>query len=72
VKGAGWRARRRGRTARRALFGVVEQLTTWCNEQRITAARVIGIGGFSTATVAWFDWQAREFREIAVAEQVEL
>ena len=51
---------------------VVEQFTAWCNEQRITAARLTGIGGFSTATVAWFDWQAHQFREIAVAEQVEL
>jgi uncharacterized protein len=51
---------------------VVEQLTAWCNEQRITAARLTGIGGFSTATVAWFDWEAHGFREIEVAEQVEL
>jgi uncharacterized protein len=51
---------------------VVEQLTAWCNEQRITAARLTGIGGFSMATVAWFDWVAHQFREIAVAEQVEL
>jgi len=51
---------------------VVEQLTSWCNEQRITAARLTGIGGFCTATVAWFDWEAHQFREIAVAEQVEL
>ena len=33
---------------------VVEQLTAWCEEHRITAARLTGIGGFSTATVAWF------------------
>jgi predicted DNA-binding protein with PD1-like motif len=31
---------------------VVEQLTAWCNEQRITAARLTGISGFSAATVA--------------------
>lgn len=51
---------------------LVDQFTTWCNEQQITAARLTGIGGFSTATVAWFDPQALQFREIAVAEQVEL
>jgi predicted DNA-binding protein with PD1-like motif len=50
----------------------VEQLRAWCNEHRITAARLTGIGGFSTATVAWFDPQAHTFREITVAEQVEL
>jgi hypothetical protein len=51
---------------------VIEQLTAWCNEQRIIAARLTGVGGFSTATVAWFDPQAHQFREIAVTEQVEL
>jgi uncharacterized protein len=51
---------------------VIEQLTAWCNEQRITAARLTGIGGFSTTTVAWFDPQAQQFHEIAVAEQVEV
>jgi predicted DNA-binding protein with PD1-like motif len=51
---------------------VIEQLTTWCNEQGITAARLSGIGGFSAATIAWYDWQAHEFREIPAAEQVEL
>jgi uncharacterized protein len=51
---------------------VVERLTSWCNEQRITAARLTGIGCFSTATVAWFDWEAREFREVTLAEQAEL
>lgn len=51
---------------------VVSDLTDWCNEQRITAARVTGVGGFSSATVAWFDPEARRYREIAIAEQVEL
>jgi predicted DNA-binding protein with PD1-like motif len=51
---------------------VVEQLTTWCNEQRTTAARLTGIAGSSAATLAWFDWQAHGCLEIAVAEQVEL
>ena len=51
---------------------VVRDLTNWCNEQRITAARVTGVGGFSSATVAWFDPEAQCYREIAIAEQVEL
>jgi len=34
---------------------VVGDLTDWCNEQWITAARVTGVGDFSSATVAWFD-----------------
>jgi uncharacterized protein len=33
---------------------------------------VTGVGGFSSATVAWFDPEAQTYREIAVAKQVEL
>jgi predicted DNA-binding protein with PD1-like motif len=51
---------------------IIAQLTTWCAQQQITTARLTGIGGFSTATVGWFDWKAREFRQIAIPEQVEL
>jgi predicted DNA-binding protein with PD1-like motif len=51
---------------------VVEQLTGWCREQGVTAARLTGVGAFSEATIAWFDWEEREFREIPVTEQVEL
>ncbi len=51
---------------------VVRDLTGWCNEQRISAARLTGVGGFSSATVAWFDPEAQKYREIAIAEQVEL
>jgi hypothetical protein len=51
---------------------VIEQLTRWCQNQGVTAARLTGVGGFSDATVAWFDCDAREFIEIPVNEQVEL
>src|SRR5262245_38701549 len=51
---------------------VVQQLARWCNERQVTAARLTGIGGFSTATVGWFDWQAHEFRKVVIAQQVEL
>jgi uncharacterized protein len=38
----------------------------------LTAARLTGVGGFSSVTVAWFDPEARKYREIPVREQVEL
>jgi predicted DNA-binding protein with PD1-like motif len=50
----------------------VEELTRWCEEQQITAARVTAVGAFSEATIAWFDWEAREYRELPVAERVEV
>ena len=49
----------------------VSELTKWYNEQRLTGARLTGVGGFSSATVAWFDSDS-EYREIMVADQVEL
>jgi predicted DNA-binding protein with PD1-like motif len=51
---------------------VVEELTRWCSEHGVTAARFTGVGGFSDATVAWFDPEAHEYRPIPVTEQVEL
>jgi uncharacterized protein len=51
---------------------VVGKLIGWCDEQEITAARLTGVGASSSATVAWFDPEARKYREIAVPEQVEL
>ena len=51
---------------------VIDQLTRWCRKQAVTAARLTGVGGFSDATVAWFDPDTREFVEIPVNEQVEL
>ena len=54
------------------LNDVVGELTSWCNEHQIAAARLTGVGGFSSATVAWFDPEARQYREIAVSGQVEL
>lgn len=51
---------------------VVGQLTDWCRANAITAARFTGVGAFSDATVAWFDWDRREYQQIPVREQVEL
>ncbi len=48
------------------------ELTDWCEAEGVTAARLTGVGAFSAATVAWFDWEAKEYRDIPVDEQVEL
>jgi uncharacterized protein len=51
---------------------VVEQLTGWCRANGIAAAHFTGVGAFADATVAWFDWDRREYEQIPVDEQVEL
>jgi predicted DNA-binding protein with PD1-like motif len=51
---------------------VMDGLREWCGEQGIGAARFTAIGAFSDAALGWFDWQAKEYREIAVDEQVEV
>lgn len=51
---------------------VVETLSSWCREQDVTAGSFTAIGAFRDVTLGWFDWQAKEYREIAVAEQVEV
>lgn len=40
--------------------------------ERLTAAQVTGIGAFSEAVLLYFDWDAREYREIPVGDQVEV
>jgi predicted DNA-binding protein with PD1-like motif len=51
---------------------VMPVLTDWCAEQQIGAAQFTAIGAFADVTVAWFDWEAKEYREIPVNEQVEV
>ena len=51
---------------------VMETLSGWCEEHRVTAARFTAIGAFERGVLAWFDWDAREYREIPVEEQVEV
>jgi predicted DNA-binding protein with PD1-like motif len=67
-----WRSRKTFALVFESGDEVIEQLTGWCQERGITAARLTGVGAFSEATIAWFDCEAREFREIPVTEQVEL
>jgi hypothetical protein len=50
----------------------VDELTGWCRSRQVMAARLTGVGAFSEATVAWFDWEHREYREVPIQEQVEL
>ena len=47
-------------------------LTRFANEAGITAASVSAIGAFERATVGWFDFASKTYREIEVNEQCEV
>jgi len=47
-------------------------LTRFANEAKITAASLTAIGAFEKATVGWFDFAAKTYKKIEVAEQCEV
>lgn len=51
---------------------VIETLERFAEERGIRAAHFHALGAFRQATLAYFDWESREYREIPVAEQVEV
>jgi uncharacterized protein len=73
-----WRELARGATGRTVVLvfengdNVMPALEKWCGEQGITAAHFTGIGAFAEVTVAWFDWDAKEYHDIPIREQVEV
>jgi uncharacterized protein len=50
----------------------VEGLTSFARDHDLNAARITGVGGFEEATLGFFDWESRSYREIPVVEQVEV
>ncbi|WP_340119899.1 PPC domain-containing DNA-binding protein [Pelagibius sp. 7325] len=51
---------------------VVRDLTTFAQEQKLTAAQFTGIGAFQRVTLGFFDWESKDYEEIPVDEQVEV
>ena len=51
---------------------VREPLLAFAREQRISGAQITAIGAFCDATLAFFDRQAKQYKEIPVQEQVEV
>jgi predicted DNA-binding protein with PD1-like motif len=49
----------------------MEALERFAEEQGIQAAHFTAIGGFSRATLGYYDMEKKEYREIPVDEQVE-
>jgi len=51
---------------------VLEGLTVFAERHGLCAAHFTGIGALSDVTLAYFDVQARAYRELPLAEQVEV
>jgi uncharacterized protein len=47
-------------------------LTQFARAEGLTAAQLTAIGAFSTAQLAFFDWQTKDYRPIPVEEQTEV
>ena len=51
---------------------VVETLTAFVTERRLSAAHFTAIGAFSEALLGYFDRERKQYREIPVPDQVEV
>lgn len=47
-------------------------LTEWATQAEVTAAQLTGIGAFESATLGWYDLDAKTYRDIDVSTQVEV
>ncbi|WP_428030044.1 PPC domain-containing DNA-binding protein [Ancylobacter sp.] len=47
-------------------------LRDFAQAERLTAAHLSAIGAFSHGVISYFDWEAKEYRNIPVNEQVEV
>ena len=50
----------------------MQALTSFAAEQRLGGSHFTAIGAFSRAIVAYFDWPSKQYRQIAIDEQVEV
>ncbi len=51
---------------------VLPQVTDFASRNALTAAQITGIGAFSDVVLRYFDWDAKEYRDNTVDEQVEV
>jgi uncharacterized protein len=50
----------------------VSEITAFAKRENVTAARLTGIGGFSQATLGYFNRDKKQYEPLAINEQVEL
>lgn len=51
---------------------LVESLTRFAREERLTASEFTAIGAVASAQIAYFNWETKDYDEIPVDEQVEV
>lgn len=51
---------------------VMEELESFAREHELSGAHFTAIGAFSDATLGYFDWERKDYRENDVSEQVEV
>lgn len=47
-------------------------LASFASRYQLRATEFTGIGAFSRVVVAYFDWQTKQYRNVAIVEQVEV
>lgn len=50
----------------------MEELRAFAERKGLSASRLTAIGAFSSATLGFFDWRTKAYREIPVARQAEV
>jgi predicted DNA-binding protein with PD1-like motif len=50
----------------------MEQVREFAEREGLSGAQIAGIGAFEEAVLRYFDWEAKEYRDIPVCEQVEV
>ena len=51
---------------------VLSSITEFAGNERILAAQIAAIGAFSDVVLRYFDWDKKDYSDIAVREQVEV
>src|SRR5436309_4359902 len=51
---------------------VMQTLQNFAEEHHLAGSHFNAIGAFSDVTLAWFDWQTKNYKKIPVREQVEV
>jgi uncharacterized protein len=51
---------------------VMEELSSFKREHAVEAASITAIGAFRRASLGYFEWQTKQYKRIAVDEQVEV
>jgi hypothetical protein len=51
---------------------VLSSIRAFAADERISVAQITAIGALSDVVLKYFDWDAKEYRDIAIREQVEV